>query len=50
VERIDRALLALDSRQTELREQLARERAVTQPARSPVARARESGRDMGLGL
>ena len=32
-ERIDRALLALGSRESELREQLARERAARQPER-----------------
>jgi hypothetical protein len=52
VERIDRALLGLDSRENALLGQLARERAARQPeqVRERVVRARQRGHDMGLGL
>jgi hypothetical protein len=51
VERIDRALLGLESRENEPLEQLARERAAREPERArerPIP-TREQGRDMGLG-
>lgn len=50
LQRTDRALLALDSRDTELRQQLARERAVSQPEHSRAVPMRGAGRGMELGL
>jgi hypothetical protein len=52
VGRIDRELLKLDSRENQLLEQLARERAREQGQRirDRVVRARERGHDVGRGL